>query len=148
MVSCLFNHHLRLTNSVKELDKIAFFLDQFCNAYTIDEKEIMVFHLAIDEIITNIISYAYTDTQEHIITLDFCFAAPYDLTVKICDDGIAFNPLDYPITDFSLSKSIDDRKVGGLGIYFARMFSKKLSYERKDNHNILTLFFLVKQNQV
>ncbi len=59
------------------------------------------------------------------------------LEVKIADDGAEFNPLqDAPIPDTTLS--LNERTVGGLGVFLVQTMSKNLEYQREGQYNRLT----------
>ena len=57
--------------------------------------------------------------------------------VTITDDGIPFDPFSVKTPDTDLS--IDEREIGGLGIHLVRNMMDKVSYQRKDNKNIVNL---------
>lgn len=92
--------------------------------------------LAFDELLSNIINYAYHDDDEHQIEIRI------DLTnetviATITDDGIPFNPLQRQEPDTTLS--LKERKIGGLGIHLVRQIIDEVNYERRDNKNVVTL---------
>ena len=55
----------------------------------------------------------------------------------ISDSGIPFDPTQQPEADVSLS--VDEREIGGLGIYLVRQLMDRIVYKREDEKNILTL---------
>ena len=57
--------------------------------------------------------------------------------ITFIDTGVAFNPLEAPEPDISLSA--DMRKDGGLGIFLARKLVDEMTYERVDGRNILRM---------
>jgi anti-sigma regulatory factor (Ser/Thr protein kinase) len=89
-----------------------------------------------DELLGNIINYAYTDEQEHTIEVRVEFFGDR-LTVTIEDDGIPFNPLEKDTPDTELP--LEERKIGGLGIHLVRNMMDKVSYQRRITKNRLTL---------
>ena len=92
--------------------------------------------LALDELLTNTVSYGYPDNGWHEILVDLeVTPGCVDLTVR--DDGRAFDPLQSPEPD--LSGEIEDREVGGLGIHFVRTLADELSYARERGWNVLRL---------
>jgi anti-sigma regulatory factor (Ser/Thr protein kinase) len=93
-------------------------------------------NLAIEEFATNSIKYGYDDTQEHLIEVNLSLAKG-ELVLTIVDDGRAFNPLQAP--EPKLSMPVEDRPVGGLGIYLVRKMSDQIRYAREDGKNRLTL---------
>ena len=104
-----------------------------------DKKVIGKIHLVVEEIILNIIQYAYPDNPGD-IEIDYSFDKTGNRTIIIIisDWGIAFNPFQTTI-DPALDATLENRKIGGLGVFLVRKIMDDLSYERKDNKNILTI---------
>lgn len=82
--------------------------------------------LVIEEIVTNIVKYGYSDDNRDIIQLT-CSCEDGTLRVTIRDRGRPFDPRDHPDPDLS-SDDPHARSVGGLGLYFVREFADQLSY--------------------
>ena len=59
------------------------------------------------------------------------------VSAEVEDDGRPFDPLAVPEPD--IEKSIDERKVGGLGIYLVRTLMDSLEYERRSDKNLLIM---------
>ena len=89
-----------------------------------------------DELLNNIISYAYPDEDEHEIEIRIELSGN-DLVITIADDGIPFNP--FQKEDPNIKLSIEDREIGGLGIHLVRQMTDKVSYQRKIDKNVVTL---------
>jgi anti-sigma regulatory factor (Ser/Thr protein kinase) len=62
---------------------------------------------------------------------------PGRLCLEIEDDGRPFDPTVHAPPD--TNAPLDQRKIGGLGIHFIRQTMDVMSYQRRDNHNVLTL---------
>ena len=92
--------------------------------------------LAIEELVTNCIEYGYDDADEHTIVIVLSIGDG-NLTMGVIDDGHPFDPLIAPPPDFSID--VQDRPIGGLGIYLLRKLADHISYERRDGTNRLTL---------
>jgi anti-sigma regulatory factor (Ser/Thr protein kinase) len=92
--------------------------------------------IALDEIVTNIVNYAYTDNARHDISIH-CEVREGRLETTIEDDGIAFDPLAAPEPD--LDSPLATRRVGGLGVHFVKNLVNSIAYERVDGRNRLTL---------
>lgn len=92
--------------------------------------------LALDELLTNTISYGYLDGGWHEILVELD-VTPGCVDLSVRDDGRAFDPLLAPEPD--LSAEIEDRQVGGLGIHFVRTLADELSYARERGWNVLRL---------
>jgi anti-sigma regulatory factor (Ser/Thr protein kinase) len=91
--------------------------------------------LILEEVLTNVFNYAYPAGPGEAELA--CELKGGMLMLSITDWGSPFNPLDSPPPD--LSQDIDERAVGGLGIYFVKEMVDEISYERRDSRNILTL---------
>ena len=124
-----------LTNNLTELERLAEIVDEFGEAHCLASHDVFQINLALDEVVTNIISYGYDDNKNHEITVIMELTDDV-LKITVIDDGKAFNPLDIPSPDFS-AVAVDDKEVGGLGIHFVRKVMNHVAYERKDNENFL-----------
>lgn len=100
-----------------------------------DKSSIMQIELALEEAIVNIIHHAYAD-KPGIIRFE-CKPQGDSLVIKIVDFGIPFDILS--VADPDLDAELEDRKVGGLGIFFIRKFMDNVQYERTEEGNILLL---------
>ena len=98
------------------------------------EKSIYQIHLALEEILVNIIEYAYQDKKGEIkISFDI---KENNINVIIKDKGVEFNPLSKE--DPTLNESINNRSIGGLGIYIIKNIVDEIKYERTNNENVLS----------
>ncbi len=102
----------------------------------IDLKTIGNIELALEEVLVNIINYAYEGGTGSVGVTCF-FDANRRFIIEIEDKGVLFNPLATDEPD--LAAGVSERKVGGLGIYFAKSLMEDVQYHRKDSKNILTL---------
>lgn len=128
---------LKILNNVEELNRLESFLADLKDEWTIHDKVIMQLNLVLEEVLTNIIFYAWDDDEQHEIELSFS-ANEKVMTCKIVDDGKAFDPSDaeeFHDTD----KPAEERKIGGLGILFVKELTDGIAYVRKENKNILTI---------
>jgi len=96
--------------------------------------------LVLEELMVNVFHYAYPEGTPGDVTLA-CVCLDGSLVFSIRDQGQAFNPLDIDTADTSLD--IDDRRVGGLGIYLVREMVDSLTYERVSQTNSLTFSFRI-----
>jgi len=93
-------------------------------------------NLAIEELVTNCIKYAYDDAKQHVIEIELKLSAG-ELVLTVTDDGRPFNPLEAPKPDTSLP--VEDLPIGGLGIHLLRRMSDRMEYVRLEQKNQLTL---------
>ena len=92
--------------------------------------------LAIEELGTNWIKYSSTDAHEEGMTFDLLLCADV-VVLTATDTGPAFNPLDMPPPPKSLPP--EKRDPGGLGILLLRKMADRMSYERRESMNIVTI---------
>ena len=93
-------------------------------------------NLAIEEFVTNSIKYGYADSAEHFIEIVLELSSG-ELVVVVTDDGKPFNPLESPEPDTNLP--VEERPIGGLGIYLLRKMFDQMDYSRTDGKNRVTL---------
>lgn len=122
---------------VGNIPKVKAFVDEQLVALTCPSKARLQIKTAIDELFGNIVSYAYGDTPgDAVVHFDFDDAERL-VVITFVDHGIPFNPLQKPEPDTSLA--IEDRKIGGLGIFIVRKTMDDLIYVRENDRNVLTL---------
>jgi len=92
--------------------------------------------LALEEILVNIFNYAYPGGQGDVAIRCRCDAGGR-LVVEIADDGVPFDILTRAEPD--LDAAIEERNIGGLGIFFVRQFVQEIGYRREGGRNVLTL---------
>jgi anti-sigma regulatory factor (Ser/Thr protein kinase) len=100
-----------------------------------DKKKTQKIRLACEEIIINIIRYAYPDKRGSVEIHCDTTSGGKGYQIKIIDWGIPFNPLSNPEPDTSIP--IEEREIGGLGIFLARTVMDKIDYQRDGDKNIL-----------
>ena len=106
-----------------------------------DEKDIPlpIIHkicIVIDELLSNIISYAYQDEKEHIVDINIKLTGER-LVIKITDDGFPFNPLEMLPPDTKLG--LEERELGGLGVHLVKNIMDEYQYKRLKGENIIVL---------
>lgn len=128
---------LLLANALPEIHRLAEQVEDFCERHGLSPKIAYAFNLAFDEVLTNIISYAYDDAGPHPITVRLWLAHGV-VSAEVIDDGRAFDPFQQapPDTD----APIDERAIGGLGIFLVKEMMDTVAYRRENgaNHLLLT----------
>lgn len=125
-----------LINKITELNKLADELQKFSLENSLSGDVLFDINLSLDELVTNIISYGFEDEEEHLIYISINkFQNLIEIFLE--DEGKEFNPLDEETPD--LGKPIEEREIGGLGIYFVRKKMDEMSYKRNNGKNILRL---------
>lgn len=127
---------LHLRNDLSELATVSRNLEEFATSLGLSKRTLFQLNLIVDELVTNIINYAYRDDAEHRITV-MVRLEEGSLVMRVEDDGIPFNPVLSEVPDCSCP--VERRVVGKLGIYLARHFADDLVYERCGNRNVVTI---------
>ena len=125
-----------LVNDLREIALAAERIEAFCSEHGLSEKIAFEVHLAVDELLTNTISYGYDDDGEHRIELALRLEGGA-LVLEIADDGKPFDPLQAPEPD--PEAPLEERALGGLGIYLVRKMMDAVAYRRQDGRNVVTL---------
>lgn len=127
----------RLKNDLAEIQLLAEAVELFGEEKALPVKVIFQVNLALDELLTNTISYGYPEGGEHEILVRVTLPEDNFLLIEIRDDGFAFNPLESDEPD--VDQDIDDRPIGGLGIHLVRQMVDEIEYIREDDENILVM---------
>ena len=122
-------------NSVCEMEFVRTF--SYGNDIESSGKVQMKIDIAIDEIFSNIAYYAYgDDIGEATIRVEL-LGEPKAVAITFIDNGAPYDPLAKDDPDTTLS--IEDREIGGLGIFMVKKSMDDISYEYRDGQNILTI---------
>jgi anti-sigma regulatory factor (Ser/Thr protein kinase) len=132
---------LTIPNSLSENARVKEHFDAFSAHYGIPDRTRLKMHVVLDELLTNIISYAYLDDEKHDIGIKVELSADR-LKMSLVDDGIPFNPLGLETPDTELS--LEERKIGGLGIHLVRKIMDRVSYRRRIDKNVITVVEFLK----
>lgn len=124
-----------VANALAEVPRAAAQVEAFCRDRNILAPIAYKFGLALEETLTNVISYAFADGQPHAIEIRLECSDGY-LTALMSDDGAPFDPLSQPEPD--IHAPVGQRKVGGLGIHLLRKLMDEAGYQRRDGRNVLT----------
>jgi anti-sigma regulatory factor (Ser/Thr protein kinase) len=111
-------------------------LDDFARQHRLAESVRQAADLSLEEHLTNILRYGYSDAERHEIRVRFELEEGC-LAIEIEDDGQAFDPLAVPEPD--TTAPLEGRPVGGLGIHLIRRFMDEVQYRREADRNILHL---------
>ena len=88
--------------------------------------------VVVEELVLNIVDYSNSDYLDvEIMRDEKC------ITLRFRDGGVPFNPLEKEVPDFSIP--MEDRKIGGLGIFLVTKYMDTVTYEHAGGENILTV---------
>ena len=110
---------LKLEVDLKELYKLTEFIAQY-------SKDLQT-KLAIEEIFVNIVNYSNADYAIVNVECD------ENLEMEFIDNGIQFNPL--LKKDPETPESLEEVKIGGLGIMLVKNYADDLTYKYENGEN-------------
>jgi serine/threonine-protein kinase RsbW len=130
-------HSLTVASDVANLESIAAFIIKAAQKANLDEKDIFAIQVAVDEACTNVIEYAYGDAPGDIHLT--CQAKPGECVVTIRNHGRPFEPQNVPPPN--LSCDLEERTVGGLGLYFMRelMDEVHFSFDPEEGNQVVMI---------
>ncbi|MDD1696430.1 MAG: ATP-binding protein [Methanoregula sp.] len=118
-----------------EIPDVSARLESALHARGFSRDDILDTQLAVEEIITNIINHGYKNTGGEIFIT--CRINPSCAEIRIEDTAPRFDPLSVPEPE--LDGSIEDRKIGGLGIFLVRQVMDEIFYRYENGRNILVI---------
>jgi sigma-B regulation protein RsbU (phosphoserine phosphatase) len=128
--------HLILHNDIQQIPQLAEFIETIAEEIELDQGLAMSLNLALEEAVTNVILYAYPEGSDGLVDIEAILSKD-KLRFIISDSGMEFDPTAAPEADVTLG--VEDRPIGGLGIYLVRKIMDTVSYERADGKNILSM---------
>jgi len=125
-----------LKNHLTEIERVSHIVEAFGEKHGLPPRLIFEVNLALDEVLTNVISYAHDDGAEHDIAVRLSLAERV-LRVEVEDDGRPFNPLE--VAEPDISRPPEDRPIGGLGLRLVRKLMTGLAYRRQQGKNVFVM---------
>jgi anti-sigma regulatory factor (Ser/Thr protein kinase) len=125
---------VKIKNNIEEISRVCDKIREFCVEIGAPDEKYHDLVLILDEIVANVINYAYPDGKEHTFTLQMDKEGEY-ISITLVDDGIPFDPLSQEDPD--VDSSIEERQIGGLGIFIVKQLSEVVEYSRVDDQNRL-----------
>ena len=122
---------------VDELPEVISFVEETLEGYGCSMKIQTAICIAIEEVFVNVANYAYKGEIGD-IRIDINFDDnTRNVTFLVSDKGIPFNPLDKADPDITLS--LEEREIGGLGIFITKKTMDEVRYTFENEENILTI---------
>ena len=127
---------LVIPNKVEDMTSLEPFIKEVAEAFGLSHEVAFQLNLALDEAVANSVNYAYPDGVEGPVVIK---AEKHDNSIAftMIDGGIPFDPTQAGDVDTTLS--VEDRPIGGLGIFLIRQMMDSIAYQREDGKNILTM---------
>lgn len=127
---------LNVDSKIENFSAVKEWLQSILDKINCEGKPAKQLFIAVDEIYTNIVNYAYEGVGKIELSASFN-QTDNTLKITIKDSGFAYNPLEKPDPD--IAKRIKDKTVGGLGVFMVKKLTDSIEYYRRENENILIL---------
>ena len=128
---------LTIEATPENVDTVIEFVDEMLEEYGCGMKEQMAIDVAIDELFANIAHYAYNPETGYATVRVDVSKDPLSVEVTFIDNGRQYDPLAKEDPDTTLS--LEEREIGGMGIFIVKKSMDAVNYEYKDGKNILTI---------
>src|SRR4051812_3560217 len=125
-----------ITRGLGDLPRVIKAVDDFCESIAASPQDAHSLHLAIEEIVSNVLQHGYGGMPRP-LSLSLETIAPNCVRAIVTDRAPPFDPLSRPDVDTSLP--LDERPIGGLGVHLVKKLMDTTHYERRDGQNILTM---------
>ena len=126
----------KISNSFNELEMLCARIDELAKTSGFPKHLLFCLNICLEEVISNIIKYAYSDKNQHQIDVQIEIANEI-ITLTIIDDGHEFDPLKVKIPD--IDADLKSRKIGGIGVFLTCKMANKVMYKREKNKNIIKI---------
>lgn len=120
---------------LEHLERMMESVSDCARAQGFDQKKIKEIELATEEVLVNICNYSYPEKSGDVEIK--CKLETGRLVIEIIDSGIPFDMTSMPAPD--LTADIDERQIGGLGVFFIKKIMDEVRYRRENDRNILNL---------
>lgn len=132
---------IKIVNDLAEIDRLAAFVDDLAVELDLSPEIAMNINLALEEAVVNVINYGYPRYQLHEMTLRVS-SSEQQLIFVLSDSGVSFDPTRVAEADVSLP--LEERPIGGLGIFLIRKIMNEVTYERIGGKNKLIMKKIIK----
>lgn len=126
-----------LTAEVDRLDEVIDFIQEELERHDVPMKLVMQIDIAVEELFVNIAKYAYHPGVGDVSICVDVEPQPPCIVIRFADSGVPYNPLAKQDPDVTLG--IEEREIGGLGIYIVKKSMDEVNYSYENGQNILTI---------
>lgn len=134
------NDTILLEADITNYSKLVEWLNKKCDDAEIQEAHKTKLNIAVEEIFANVASYAYPPKEGN-VEVSFKIYDGNQVEMKFIDAGKPYNPLEKPDPDITLS--VEDRPIGGLGIFMVKNYMDEINYAYENGNNVLTIKMFV-----
>lgn len=127
---------IKIKNEVGELERVNQFVEEIGEELGLDMELQMNLNLVMEEMVSNVIFYAYPEGKHEEIEL-VAESDGKELTFVLSDKGKEFDPTLKEDADPNVNPM--ERDIGGMGIYIVKNIMNQVTYQRLEGKNLLTM---------
>ena len=129
-----------LENDMSKVDSLIDEVGEWLKKAATSTSSVYAIRLSIEELVTNVIKYGYSDDAVHVIDIKVVIKES-EIVLEIWDDSDKFDLCE--VKDPDTTSSLSEREVGGLGVHLVRKIAKSFtsSREGKKNHTVVVVDF-------
>ena len=127
---------LKLKNQISELERVNQFVEEIGDELGLDMELQMNLNLVMEEMVSNVIFYAYPQGTEAEIEL-VAESDGKEVTFVLSDSGKEFDPTMRECVNTDINPA--ERDIGGMGIFIVKNIMNKVTYQRLKGKNLLTM---------
>ena len=128
---------LEIKSSFDEMDRVVDFVDDFCVRENVNDAVRNKLHLIAEELVVNAVMHGYHGKEDGWICLQLRETAK-GVEITYLDEATPFDPLT-EAEQPDLDANLEEKRIGGLGIYLIREFAEDARYEWAGNRNTLSI---------
>ena len=125
-----------IRNQVEDLQRVAHFVEEIGEELKLSMELQMNLNRVMEEMVSNIIFYAFPKGTDATIEL-MAESDGTELTFVLSDQGREFDPTLKEDLDTDVNPA--ERELGGMGIFIVKNIMNKVTYQRLDGKNLLTM---------
>jgi serine/threonine-protein kinase RsbW len=126
---------LTIPSDINEIPRVSELIESVMQGQGFLNEDILDTQLAVEEVVTNVIVHGYGNAGGEILVA--CRADGRAIEIRIEDHAAPFDPRSLPEPD--INADIDEREIGGLGIFLTRQVMDDIQYRYENDKNILIL---------
>ena len=123
--------------SIRNIDEVTGFVNHQLRQMGCSKRSLLQIDVALDELFSNICRYAYDDVVGNVLVSVEELEDGDSVQITLVDKGIPFDPL--AVKDPDVTLKLQERTIGGLGIFMVKRTMDDVQYEYRDGKNILTV---------
>lgn len=132
---------LNLHNDVNEVAMLCEWIEVTGEQLGLPTAAVFQLNLALEEAFVNVVDYAYPGKSGMPVQINM-ESTPEGMTFTLIDEGQPFDPTQLAPPDITLS--VEERPIGGLGVFLVTQIMDEVIYERQGARNVLTMRYTVK----